>query len=103
MILVHYLADLRRRWHIQEYGQPFEDDAPEPYALPDDTQPAAFVQALEAALAAHARDKEARHIYADMILCDLLLWSMNNHEDGDVVSAAHAFVERYQAIEKWYA
>lgn len=103
MILAHYLANLRRSRHIQQDDQPGDDDPPESYVIPDDTQPQELLQALDAISIPNLLDKEARHICADMILCDLLLWAMRTHEDGDTVSAAHTFVERYQSIDKWYA
>jgi len=103
--LTDYLADLRRRKNIEEDGEPFEDDPPEPYEVPIDTAPAFFVQALNSVSAGrdHAYDREQRHIYADMILCDLLLFAMNTHEDGDVVNTAHQAVEVWRSLDKWYA
>jgi len=103
--LTDYLADLRRRKHVEEDGKPWDDDPLAPYEMPTDTAPAFFVQALNSVSRGgyHACDKEKRHVYADMILCDLLLFAMDTHEDGDVVNAAHQAVKVWRSIGKWYA
>lgn len=58
--LTDYLAGLRRRNHIEENNEPWDDDPPEPYEVPTDTPPAFFVQALNSVSAGghHAYDKE---------------------------------------------
>ncbi len=96
-----YLADLRRRWHINEDNEPWDDDPPEAFVLPDDLAPAFFVRAM--GVVATEQDKELRHFYADTILCDLLLFGMDTHEDGDVVNAAHEVVDKWLSFDKWYA
>jgi len=101
LLLDAYMADLRRRWNVNEDGAPWDDDPPEPLVLSDDTAPAFFVRAM--GVVAAERSKELRHFYADMILGDLLLFAMDTHEDGDVVAAAHEVVDKWRSFDKWYA
>lgn len=103
-LLERYINDVRRRaprladaWYIEANPAVPALELPEPALTPD-----VLLQALRSAAVAW-KDQGTRHIFADIILCDLLLIISRSCGDDHVAEVAAAAVALVQSWPKWYA